>query len=112
MSIFEKGLSMFKTAAKDLKDIEDEPIPEDIKIEATTKPAAKKTGIDEIKAQAREKAEKEMNESNNIQLLLEKFKKFLSRDKRTKMISFVTIVVLFLKYQNIILGFQNNFLLY
>lgn len=87
MSIFQQGLDMFKNASKNFKEIEDEPILEDIEPSPDIDVPKKKIGLDDIKAQAREKAAKEMEETNNVQNLLINFKKFLSRDKRTKMMA-------------------------
>lgn len=84
MSIFQQGLDMFKGAAKALKEV-DEDIPEEIEDLKPSKPTPKQSGLEEIKAQAREKVAKEMQNKDNIQSLLEKFKKFLSREKRNKM---------------------------
>lgn len=84
MSVFQQGLDMFKSAAKNLKEIEDEPIPEDIKPVKESKEPSAKTTLNQIKAQAREKVDKELSENNNTQSLLDKFKRFLSREKRNK----------------------------
>ena len=76
---------MYKSATKQIKEIEDEPIPEDIESSAEVKsPKLKTSKIDQIKAQAREKEGKDQAEKNSIQQLLDNFKRFLSKEKRGK----------------------------
>ena len=87
MSIFQQGLDMFKGASKQLKEIDEEPILENVEPEPSYSKNARKTALEDIKAQAREKALKSMDENSNVSVLLDKFKRFLSKDKRTKMIS-------------------------
>ena len=85
MSIFQQGLDLYKSAAKQIKDIEEEPIPEDIESSAEVKsPKLKPSKIEQIKAQAREKEGKDLAEKNSIQQLLDNFKRFLSKEKRGK----------------------------
>ena len=95
MSIFQQGLDMYRGMSKEIKEMDEEPravergIKPDLKadLKLDLKPVAKRSDLDDLKAQAREKVDKDMQDGNSVQGVLENFKKFLSKDKRTKMIN-------------------------
>lgn len=92
MSKFQLQLDSFKKNIEELKQVEEEPIEEDL---ATSNSPVKKeetkvsshAAIAKIQEQAREKASKEQEEASKTDSILNNFKRFLTQEKRTKFIS-------------------------
>ncbi|CAG9314903.1 unnamed protein product [Blepharisma stoltei] len=95
MSIFQKQLDSYKKNIEELKkvdEVEEEPYEDDFSNSPSpakkevAKPSAQST-IAKIQEQAREKANKEIEELSKTDTILNNFKRFLAKEKRTKFIS-------------------------
>lgn len=86
MSFSNQNLNFLKSKAKFLEEIEDEPSLEDIEDSQPSQPIIKPSGIEKLKAQARENAAKESQIRDSTLALLENFKKFLDKENRSKLV--------------------------
>ena len=77
---------MYRSMAREIKEIDDEPIPEERGVQQDVRTVPRRSGLESIKAQAREKSNRDVQDEGGVQRLLDDFKKVLGKEKRTQMI--------------------------